>query len=378
MSTAVKVGFMTLIGLVLIATVIIWKSEIFLIGRGNEVIASFENVEGLTIGSEVRFRGSKVGKVMKIDAGPYDIKVYSLIDRNIKITSDSTLRVAYDGIVGLKFLEIRPGTAETMYVRGQMLYGTRTSAIVDFIDIGSKNLVETKAILESVRKIIENPKLQQAFMNLVYTGDKAAGDIEKLTQELRDTNKGIKDIVADPKFQENVKGTIAATDQTLSSANKFFENVGKVNMRASGGVDIGSLANAVRGDVDVVQSEKAYYRLGFGEGPTRQLGLLDFLLTNRLNERVNYRLGVINSQLGGGIIYQNSPKGSIIADIYDVNNAQTVGLVTNRLWPKIRLGYEHEMQDYMDMLIQGDDLLNSGNSNVQFGIRIKQPGTSRN
>src|SRR3989338_9199959 len=101
MSTAVKVGVITLVGLVLIGLVIIWKTEIFLVGRGNEVIASFENVEGLTIGSEVRFRGSKVGKVMKIDPGPYDIKVFSLIDRNIKMPSDSTLRVAYDGIVGL-------------------------------------------------------------------------------------------------------------------------------------------------------------------------------------------------------------------------------------------------------------------------------------
>ncbi|MDD5593210.1 MAG: MlaD family protein [Candidatus Margulisbacteria bacterium] len=368
MSTAVKVGIVTLIGLILIGMVIVWKSELLLVGKGYELRASFESIEGLTVGSEVRYRGLKVGKVMRIDPGPYDIKIYSVIAPDMKIPADSILRVSYDGIVGLKYLEIRPGTSETMYVSKMELQGLRTAAIVDFIDIGSKNLVETKAILENVRKIIENPKLQAAFTDMVYTADKVSNDIEKLTDELRQTNQGIKDIVTDPKFQANVKGTIAATDQTLTSANKFFENVGRVNMRASGGVDIGSRSNAVRGDVDIIQSERTYYRIGFGEGPTRQPGLLDFLLTNKMDDRFGFRLGVINSQLGGGVIYQPTEKfGNVIADIYDINNPRPNN-------PRVRVGYEQQMQDYMDLLLQADDILNSGNSNFMFGVRVKSPG----
>jgi hypothetical protein len=248
------------------------------------------------------------------------------------------------------------------------LTGLRTAAIVDFVDIGSKNLEETKAILENVRKIIENPALQHAFTDAVYTADNAAKNIEKLTEELRETNRGIKDIVGDPKFQANVKGTIAATDQTLSSANKFFENIGKVNMRASGGVDVGSRANAVRGDVDIIQSENTYYRVGFGEGPSRLPGLLDFLLTNKVDARFGYRLGVINSQLGGGVIYKPSANGGdVVADVYDINNPRPNN-------PKVRVGYEHQMQDYMDLLLQADDILNANNSNFMFGIRVKSPG----
>src|SRR5512135_1337926 len=130
MSTSLKVGIVTLIGLALIAMVIIWKSEILLVGQGYELRASFESIEGLTIGSEVRFRGLKVGKVMRIDPGPYDIKVYSVIARDIRIPADSILRVAYDGIVGLKYLEIRPGTSEVMYTSAMQLQGLRTAAIV--------------------------------------------------------------------------------------------------------------------------------------------------------------------------------------------------------------------------------------------------------
>jgi len=375
LSTAAKVGIVTIIGLILICTVIVWKTEIFLVGRGSKVIASFDNVEGLTIGSEVRFRGSKIGKVMRIDPGPYEIKVFSVVEPSIKIPSDSTLRVSYDGIVGLKFLEIRPGTSESIYSAPQELIGARTAAIVDFVDIAAKNLVETKSILENVRKIIENPALQRSFTNAVFTTEKVAIDMEKLTEELRQTNKGIRDIVGDPKFQANVKGTISETEKTLSSANRFFESMGQINLRASGGVDLGSRSNAVRGDVDIIQSEKNYYRIGFGEGPTRQLSLLDFLVTSKTTGNIGFRLGVINSQLGGGVVFRPNDKRNIIADIYDLNNYDSVKQL--RLWPKVRLGYEYELQDYMDMLIQADDVMNSGNSNVTMGIRVKPLGERR-
>jgi hypothetical protein len=254
-----------------------------------------------------------------------------------------------------------------MYARGEDLRGTRTSAIVDFVDIGSKNLEETRAILQAVRKIIENPQLQSSFINAVVVTDRTAQEIEKLTKELRATNKGIQDIVGDPKFQANVKGTIGETAKTLTSANRFFENAGKLNMRASGGVDFGSQANAVRGDVDIIQSDSTYYRVGFGEGPSRTPALLDFLLTNKTSSNVGFRLGVINSQLGGGVILYPQQGGNILADIYDLNNPRPSN-------PKVRLGYEHELQDFMDVLVQGDDLFNAGSRNYMFGIRVKPTG----
>ncbi|MFH1387270.1 MAG: MlaD family protein [bacterium] len=367
LSNSAKVGILMVIALTILSMVIIWKTEIFKMREGYILTGSFNNIEGLTLGSEVRFRGLKVGKVTKIDPSPYDIKVFSVIEPRIRIPVDSSLRVAYDGIVGLKYLEIKPGTSEAMYNPSMEILGERTAAIVDFIDIAAQNLVETKAILESVRLIIEDPALQQAFKNAVFTADKAAGKIELLTDELRETNQGIKDIVGDPKFQANVKGTIGETEKTLSSANRFFESVGKVNLRASGGVDVGSTANAVRGDVDIIQNEKTYYRIGFGEGPTRQMSLLDFLLTNKINESVGYRLGVINSQLGGGMFIKSNFGGNMLADIYDINNPRPNA-------PKVRVGYEHEIQPYMDMLVQGDDMLNGATRNYMLGIRVKSVG----
>jgi len=368
LSTTAKVGILTIVALIALSMIIVWKTEIFKMREGYELIGSFSSIEGLTIGSEVRFRGLKVGKVIKIDPGPYDIKIYAIIEPRIKIPADSKLRVSYDGIVGLKFLEIQPGISEAIYKSPMEIPGIRTAAIVDFIDIGSQNLVETKAILENFRKIIEDPQLRQAFNNAVFAFENTATEAEKLTKELRAVTQGVAKITNDPKFQENVKGTIRETEKTLSSANRFFENVSKINLRTSGGVDLGTRANAVRGDVDIVQGENNYYRIGIGEGPSRQLSLLDFLLTTKITESYGYRLGVINNQLGGGVIYNfDGDKTNILADIYDINNPKPLA-------PKFRLGYEHEFRDYMDLILQADDIFNQDYRNFMFGIRVKPLG----
>jgi phospholipid/cholesterol/gamma-HCH transport system substrate-binding protein len=367
LSTAAKVGILTLIALIALGSIIIWKTELFMVREGFPMIGAFENIEGLTIGSEIRFRGFKVGKVLRIDPGPYDIKVYSVIDKKLEIPADSHLRIAYDGIVGLKYLEIRPGTSEALYEPPAELRGKRTAAIVDFIDIGSQNLVETKKILENIRAIVENKSLQNSVYQTVFTAEKIANDIAKLTEELRKTNQGIRSIVADPKFQENVKGTIRETKKTLSSANEFFETAGKINLRASGGVDLGSTANAALGNIDVVRNEDNYFRFGIGEGPTRTVSLLDMLFTSKVSDDFGYRIGLINNQLGGGLAYYPSLRAVLRGDIYDINNPRPN-------WPRLRFAYGYEMREYMDVMLQADDVLNEGQRNYTIGIRVKPPG----
>ncbi|HTY13107.1 MAG TPA: MlaD family protein, partial [Candidatus Omnitrophota bacterium] len=130
LSTAAKVGILTLIGAIALAAMISWKSNFFFLREGTEIVGSFINIEGLTVGSEVRYRGFSVGKVMRIDAGPKDIEVFATVNKEVKIPSDSTLRVGFDGIVGMKYLEIRPGTSEAYYTSGAVIPGISTAGFV--------------------------------------------------------------------------------------------------------------------------------------------------------------------------------------------------------------------------------------------------------
>jgi len=363
LSTAAKVGLLALIAAIALAAMVTWKSNFFLLRQGIEITGSFTNIEGLTIGSEVRYRGFSVGKVMRIDPGPTDIRVYATVQKDLKVPKDSTLRIGFDGIVGLKYLEIRPGTLEAMIESGDVLSGISTAGIVDFVDIGTKNLAETKEILATIRKFIENPRLQEALAGAVIATEQITENVNKLTNELRATNKGIAQITTDPKLQENVKGTIAQTNQTLSSANNFFESFGKINIKPSGDVLYGSSVNQVRGNLDVVQSEKDFLRVGIGEGPTRDLALQDILVSRKATQSIAMKLGMMNSRLGGGLDLYMSPFWILSGDLYDINNPKPNV-------PKFRFTSFNAITNYMDLMLQADDVFNSAR-NYSFGIRVK-------
>ncbi|OGC07031.1 hypothetical protein A2526_01355 [candidate division WOR-1 bacterium RIFOXYD2_FULL_36_8] len=366
MSNTAKLGFFVLIVIVALAAMITWKSNIFLTKDGYELIGSFKNIEGLTLGSELRYRGLNVGKIMQIDPGPYNIKVFAIVRKDIIIPKDSKLRVGFDGLVGQKYLEVVPGTSEVYYTEGENLEGMSTSGIVDFVDIGAQNLIETKKILETFRNIIDDPKLQAAFKNSVYTAEKAAQNIEKLANELRKTNAGIMAIVADSNFQASVKGTMKETNKTLSSANNFFESVEKIDIRPSADIQYGTVSNSIRGNLNIQNSPTDYLRIGIGEGPTRNLSLLDLEISRRVFANIGMRLGMINTFLGGGIDIFPDKYMVLSTDLYDFNNPKPNV-------PKIRTTASYKIFDYVNFLIQADDIFNSGR-NYSVGVKIKGVG----
>lgn len=359
---AAKVGFFTLLVLITLAVVITWKSNLLLMREGTTIVGTFPNIEGLTVGSEVRYRGFNIGQITRIDPTPQDIKTYAIIKKGILIPQDSTLRIAFDGIVGLKYLEIRPGTSEMMY-SGKPLKGISTAGIVDFVDLAAQNLEETKKILTTIRTIIDDPNLQMAFKNAIFSADQVAENVEKLTQELRMTNAGIMKVTNDPSFQQAVKGTATETHKTLESANKFFDSFSKLQVKPSADIQYGSVTNIVRGNLDISPNNTDSLRIGVGEGPTRNIGLLDLEISKLVMPSLALRIGMINTFLGAGVDYNNTKDWVLSGDIYDIDNPKPKV-------PKFRATARYKMYKYSDILFQADDIFNS-ERNYLIGITIK-------
>lgn len=367
MSNQAKVGIVVILSIIFLGIIVTWKSAIMFKFTGYELRGSFENIEGLTTGSEIRYRGFKVGKVMKIDAGPEDINIYCIIDKNIKFPSDSKLRVAFDGLVGLKYLEIRPGRKKTIYQPSQILYGQKTSGIVDFVDIGTQNLVETKKILLTLRNIIDRPDIQNAFVSAVFNIERATVEINRLTEQLQLVANSINEVVANKDFQENMRGTVASTHKTLASANEFFEGFGKLKVKPSADLLIGGLANQFKGNLDIKSGDNSSVIFSMGEGPTRSLALLDLQIASAVAKNLGMRIGMINTHLGGGMDFHMNNRFMVSGDLYDINNIKPKN-------PKFRLTGNYRFTEYTNLLLQADDFLNGTDANISVGIKVKGGG----
>lgn len=80
--------------------------------KGNySLSASFRSVDGVSIGTDVRLAGVKVGSVTNLSLNPqtYYADATFTVKEGIEIPDDSTALISSEGLLGGNFLEIQPG-----------------------------------------------------------------------------------------------------------------------------------------------------------------------------------------------------------------------------------------------------------------------------
>lgn len=73
--------------------------------------ASFRSVEGITVGTDVRLAGVKVGTVTSLSLNPQTFFADAgiALDRNVLLPDDSTILISSEGLLGGNFVELLPG-----------------------------------------------------------------------------------------------------------------------------------------------------------------------------------------------------------------------------------------------------------------------------
>lgn len=100
--------------------------------------ASFQNVEGLSEGNDVKLSGIKIGYIdsLILEKDTYFAVVNLRIDKDVQIPSDSTAIVSTNGLLGGKYLRINAGAAEDTLKNNDKLKFTQSSLNIE--DIISK------------------------------------------------------------------------------------------------------------------------------------------------------------------------------------------------------------------------------------------------
>lgn len=95
--------------------------------KGYTVSAHFLKAGGLTIGSDVRINGIKVGTVVsqKLNPEDYVAEIQMSIAPDIKLPKDSTAVIAGDGLMGNKFIKIEPGKDNEFLTDGSEITHTK-------------------------------------------------------------------------------------------------------------------------------------------------------------------------------------------------------------------------------------------------------------
>ena len=94
---------------------------------GYTVVAKFDKVDGINVGSDVLLGGIKIGTVsdQKLDLKTYLAVLSITLRDDIKLPTDSSIKITSSGLLGENYLSIEPGAEEEFLKDGDEIEHTQ-------------------------------------------------------------------------------------------------------------------------------------------------------------------------------------------------------------------------------------------------------------
>ena len=132
-TTEIAVGTVVLAGAV---GFLLYAGQLTGVGAGSggfsEYSASFRSVEGVSVGTDVRMSGVKVGTVTGVELNPTTFRADALISVNeaIALPDDTAAIVSSEGLLGGSFVELLPGGSPFNLEPGAEIVDTQGSVSI--------------------------------------------------------------------------------------------------------------------------------------------------------------------------------------------------------------------------------------------------------
>ncbi len=134
------VGVFMIVGILCLGYISIKLGKMEIMGGDYYTIsAGFDSVSGLKPGASIEVAGVEVGKVERIALDPKTndrALAYMKIKSGVKITDDVIASVRTSGIIGDKFIKLKPGGSDTYLKDRDMIFETESA--IDIEELVSK------------------------------------------------------------------------------------------------------------------------------------------------------------------------------------------------------------------------------------------------
>jgi len=185
-SAEAKVGILVLVGIILLFYLSFRVSRMEMM-RGEIYTALFPNVSGLVVGADVEVAGVLVGRVERIDLEGGKAKVWMKIGK-VKLHQDAEAILRTHGVLGDKFIEVKPGSPQLPELPpGGTIAKTRSAADMEQL---FSALREATRGLEGVGKTLQeflgDKELQKATREAIFNLRDATSEFRCLLEENRE------------------------------------------------------------------------------------------------------------------------------------------------------------------------------------------------
>lgn len=208
--------------------------------RELEIVAHYEDVQGLVPSAPVFIKGYKAGKVTDVeyDAENAVFNVTCSVLKEFPISVDSKLSIYSTDIMGTKGVRIILGTSETMIESGDTLYGIVEPGLMDDLAEGlSPLLKKVSSTLDSLGTTVSgvNRLLSDANTSSISRTLKnlelAVADVKDLSRTVKGKSEEINNLMQNlSDFSESLTGIASKADTTLTDINKIVSTVSEADL----------------------------------------------------------------------------------------------------------------------------------------------------
>lgn len=268
MKRTVKVGWGNLkVGLIITAAIValLWAS---FIGGGTSIFDSklkyeayFSNIQGMVTGSPVWMAGVEVGNVYSISFINYDsaqqILVKFRVLRSIQnmLTTDASVRLGTIGLIGDKYVEITPGSADLpILAEGSVVRSAQPIDISAAFTAGQEAMISTRELADNLNQVTKRIRNGEGSIGKAFVHDslynEVTGLVASLTLLIGDMQKSQKKVIASiENISTNLEGIVAKVDSNEGTLGRIISDPTVWNNLSSSTGRIDSiLARIARGE----------------------------------------------------------------------------------------------------------------------------------
>jgi phospholipid/cholesterol/gamma-HCH transport system substrate-binding protein len=249
----VKVGILSVVGLVVGYFGFSYLKGNSLLNEGATFYSIYDDVEGLHVGSKVVLNGFPIGKVKKITflggGSGRLITEYIVQDESIQVSENTVAQILSTDLFGSKAINLIIGNSADMAQTGDTLISKEAEGMMSEVN---KKIApyedQAKSILNEVDTLLQSVKVTINSLNVLIQSEQAklgaiTSNVESITQNIENNNKYISNslknmsAISDSLSQADVKKILDNANLAVLSMKEAME---KVN---SGSGTIGKMMN---------------------------------------------------------------------------------------------------------------------------------------
>ena len=264
-TTEMKVGIFVILGLLILiymtATVGKWS-----LGRdkGYLVTVKLDSASGLIKDSPVKVLGVTKGMVEELKIEKNKAKVYMRLPGELKLPEDSLVYVRSEGLLGEKYIEIKPGSPDKPAIThmGELLQGAPPADLDELfselseVAKGIRNLTQTitqpiktaegtkekKTALQSIlSNLNETSKSLRNLAKRIESGEGTLGKLlrdDDIYNELKTTLSGISATIGKLSSDEGTLGKLLSDDEVYNNVREIARRLNSIIKKLEGGEGI--------------------------------------------------------------------------------------------------------------------------------------------